>query len=188
MGQKVIIRFEGISVIVCLKKPSHHFLQAFRPLRTHMFCDSSLYPKQLPLFCLLRLISPNADRIGYSTNFCSMKNCCTSSKTAVVNTKAFRHLIMSQHGKRKTKRLLDFQARNQLWTPGVSKSFLGAGQFFKTMSNSFKIRPTHFSCGDENFSRGGFVHLWLRTCGLPYITNNKRFLAYFMRILSSCVV
>ena len=33
----------------------------------------------------------------------------------------------------------------------------GAGQFFKSMSNSFKIRPTNFSCGDENFSRGGFV-------------------------------
>jgi len=95
---------------------------------------------------------------------------------------------MSQHGKRKTKRLLDFQARKQLWTPGGATSFLGAGQFFKTMSNSFKIRPTHFSYGDENFSRGGFVPPWVRTCGLLYITNNKRFLAYFVRILSSCVV
>ena len=64
---------------------------------------------------------------------------------------------MSQHGKRKTKRLLDFQARNHHWTPEGEKSFLGAGQFFKTMSNSFKIRPTNFSCGDENFSRGDFV-------------------------------
>jgi len=31
-----------------------------------------------------------------------------SSKTAVVNIEAFRHLIMSQQGRRKTKRLLDF--------------------------------------------------------------------------------
>jgi len=35
-----------------------------------VFRDSSLYLKQLPLFCLLWLISASADRIGY--NFCSM--------------------------------------------------------------------------------------------------------------------
>jgi len=34
--------------------------------------DSSLYPQQLSLFFLLRLISAGADRIGYITNFCSM--------------------------------------------------------------------------------------------------------------------
>jgi len=38
-----------------------------------VFRDSSLYSKQLPLFCLLRLVSANADRIGYITDFCSMK-------------------------------------------------------------------------------------------------------------------
>jgi len=50
MGQKVIIRFEEISVIVWVQKPSHHFLQAFCPLRMFeiVFRDSSLYPKQLP--------------------------------------------------------------------------------------------------------------------------------------------
>jgi len=37
-----------------------------------VFRDSSLYPKQLPLFCLLRLISATADRNGYISNFCSM--------------------------------------------------------------------------------------------------------------------
>jgi len=37
-----------------------------------VFRDSSLYPKQLPLFYLLRLISASADRNGYITNFCSM--------------------------------------------------------------------------------------------------------------------
>jgi len=36
-----------------------------------VFGDSSLYPKQLPLFCLLRLISASAGRIGH-TNFCSV--------------------------------------------------------------------------------------------------------------------
>jgi len=95
---------------------------------------------------------------------------------------------MSQQGRRKTKRLLDFQARIQLGTPGGKKSFLRGGYFFKTMSNSLKIRPTHFSCGDKNFSRGGFAPSWLRVCGLLYITKNKRFLAYFMRILNSCAV
>jgi len=40
---------KGILVIVCLQKPSHHFLQTFRPLRMFkiVFRDSSVYPKQL---------------------------------------------------------------------------------------------------------------------------------------------
>jgi len=37
-----------------------------------VFRDSLLYPKQLPLFCLLRLISVSADPIGHITNLCSM--------------------------------------------------------------------------------------------------------------------
>jgi len=37
-----------------------------------VFRDSSLYLKQLFLFCLLWLSSANTDRIGYITNFCSM--------------------------------------------------------------------------------------------------------------------
>jgi len=37
-----------------------------------VFRDSSLYPKQLSLFCLLRLISASADPTGYITNFCIM--------------------------------------------------------------------------------------------------------------------
>jgi len=65
---------EGISVIVCVQKPSHHFLQTFRALRKFKIVlrDSSLYPKQFPLFCLLRLICSSADPIGYISNFCSM--------------------------------------------------------------------------------------------------------------------
>jgi len=34
--------------------------------------------------------------------YIAWQNCCTSSKTAVVITEAFRHLIMFQQGKRKT--------------------------------------------------------------------------------------
>jgi len=37
-----------------------------------VFRDSSLYPNQLSLFCLLRLISASADRSGYISNFCSV--------------------------------------------------------------------------------------------------------------------
>jgi len=66
----------GICVIACVQKPSHHFLQTLRPLRMFeiVFRDSSLYTKQfslfcsLYLFCLLRLISASAERIGYITN------------------------------------------------------------------------------------------------------------------------
>jgi len=59
-------------VIVCVQKPSHHFLQTFRPLRIFkiIFRDSPLYRKQLYSFCLLRLISTSAYRIGNITNFC----------------------------------------------------------------------------------------------------------------------
>jgi len=35
-----------------------------------VFRDSSLYPKQLSLFCLLWLINASAERIGYITKFC----------------------------------------------------------------------------------------------------------------------
>jgi len=45
-----------------LQKPPHHFLQTLHPLRMLkiVFRDSWLYPKQLSLFCLLRLISASA--------------------------------------------------------------------------------------------------------------------------------
>jgi len=91
----------GIWVVVCAQKPTHRFLQTFRPLRMLkiVFRDSWFYPKQLSLFCLLWLNSAGADRIGYITNFCSMIKLLRSSKTAVVKVGAFRHLIMSQQGK-----------------------------------------------------------------------------------------
>ena len=70
----VICLIYYIWVIVCVQKLSHHLLQTFRPLHMFkiLFRDSSLYPKQLSLFCLLRLISQSADRIGHITNFCTM--------------------------------------------------------------------------------------------------------------------
>jgi len=70
-NKKVLV---GMWVIVCVQKPSHHFLQIFRPLRMFeiVFRDRSLYPKQLSLFCLLRLNSASADRIARITNLCSI--------------------------------------------------------------------------------------------------------------------
>ena len=62
----------GIWAIVCVQKPSHHFLQTLHRMFKIVFRDSTLYPKQLSLFCLLRLISASAERIGYISNFYSM--------------------------------------------------------------------------------------------------------------------
>jgi len=64
----------GIRAVVCIQKPAHHLLQTFSLLRMYksVFRDSSLYPKQLSLFCLLRLISTSADRNDHISNFCSM--------------------------------------------------------------------------------------------------------------------
>jgi len=102
----------GIRAIVCVQKPPHHVLQTVRPLRMFkiVFRVSSLYPKQLSLFCLLWLISASVDRIGYSTNFCSMIELLHELKNSFYNIEAFRNLTMSQQGKRKTKSLLDFYA------------------------------------------------------------------------------
>jgi len=58
---------------------------------------------------------------------------------------------MSHQGRRKTKRLLDFQARNQLGTSGGEKDFLREEQIFETMSNSFKIRQHIFTVWTKIF-------------------------------------
>jgi len=71
-----------------------------------MFRDCLLYPKQLSLFFLLRLMSASADCNGCITNFCSMIELLHELKNS--NTEAFRNFIMSQQGNKKTKRLLDF--------------------------------------------------------------------------------
>ena len=64
----------GIRVIVCVQKPSHHFMQTFHSLCMFkiVFRDSSFYQTQLHLFCLLRLISSSSALIGYIINICSM--------------------------------------------------------------------------------------------------------------------
>ena len=78
----------GIWVIVCVQKPSHHFLQTVRRVFEIVFRDSSLYPKQLPLFCLL---SARADRTGYITNFCSMIELLHELKNSSFYIEAFTH-------------------------------------------------------------------------------------------------
>jgi len=51
------------------------------------------------------------------------------------------------------------QARNQLGTPGVAKSFLRGPQIFQTISTSFQLCPTYFSRGGgaKRFAWGGFA-------------------------------
>jgi len=76
MGQEAIRNYVlmGIWLIACIQEPCHHFLQIVRPLRMCkiVFSDSSIYPKQLSLFCLLWPVSACADCIYYIINFCSM--------------------------------------------------------------------------------------------------------------------
>ena len=89
---------------------------------------------------------------------------------------------MSQQEKRKTKRLLDFQARNQLGTPGGgegAESFLKGEQIFELCEIVSKYVQHFFPVGAKTFLRG-FCPPWLRACGLLYITKNKHFLAYFI--------
>jgi len=51
-------------------------------------------------------------------------------KRAFFDMEALMNLIMSQQGKRKTKLLLDFQARNQLGTPRGGEEFSKWGTNF----------------------------------------------------------
>jgi len=69
MGQKVISRFRWEAAFSSASR--NHFNTFCRPFV--VFRDSSLYPKQLLLFCLLKLISASADPIGYINNFCTMR-------------------------------------------------------------------------------------------------------------------
>jgi len=78
MGQKVITRFRWESALSSASR--NHLTNFCRPFV--VFHDSSLYPKQLPLFCLLRLISASADPIGYISNFCSMIELLHELKTS----------------------------------------------------------------------------------------------------------
>jgi len=106
-----------------------------------VFRDSSLYMKQLPWFCRLLLINSSVYRIGCVTNFCiTWQNCCTSSKTAVVNIKAFKHLIMSHQGERKL---------NVCWTSTnnkKSKVFLRTLCAFPILVQFSKIKSCKSGC------------------------------------------
>ena len=70
----------GIWVIVCIQKPSHHFLQIFRPLHMFeiVFRDSSFYPKQ------------------YLHFVCYGLSAQTSPKRLVWKTGIWRQIMMSQ--------------------------------------------------------------------------------------------
>jgi len=56
------------------------------------------------------------------------------------------------------------------------------------MSNSFNIRLTHFSCGDDNFSMGGFAPPVYGP--VDFCTSQKQAFSWvhYMCILNSCVV
>jgi len=71
----------GVWVVVCIQKPSHHFLQTFRPLRIFkiVFRNCSFYPKQYGWAAQV-LIALAALPVSVGS-----WNCCTSSKSAVVD-------------------------------------------------------------------------------------------------------
>jgi len=111
MGPIVIIRFWWESNLS--SAPRNHLTTFCRPFVHYAclrLCSAIVHfcPKQLSLLSLLRLFSASADRIGYITTLCSMIELLHELKTAIFNTEAFRHLIMSQQGKGKTKNLLGF--------------------------------------------------------------------------------
>jgi len=107
----------GIRTIVCVQKPPHHFSQTLHPLRMFkiVFRDSSLYPKQLPLFCLLRLISASADRVGYISNFCSMIELLYELKNSIFLTQ--KHSGIGYYIRRKKGKL------NVCWTSTHNKNW-----------------------------------------------------------------
>jgi len=72
---------------------------------------------------------------------------------------------MSQQGKRKTKHLLDFQACNQLGTPGWAKSFLRGDKFFKLRPIVSKY-VQHIFPEEAKIFLGKALPPWLQACGL----------------------
>ena len=67
----------------------------------------------------------------------------------------------------------DNHARNQLGTPGGAKSFLRGAQIFWTMSNMFKLYPTHFSRGAKHFLEGASPSAPPLVAGLTTTDNCK---------------
>jgi len=110
-GPKVIIRFRWESASSSASR--NHLTTFCRPFVYYAclsLCSAIVHFIQnncLYVVCLgwsAKALSPFAT-LPISV---AWQNCCTSSKTAVIKIGAFRHLIMSQKGKRKTKSLLDF--------------------------------------------------------------------------------
>jgi len=79
-----------------------------------VFHDSLLYPKQLSLLCLLRLISASADRIGYITNFTSMVGLLHELKNSNFQHGGIQAFDNVSAGKKKLKSLLDFYTYKKL--------------------------------------------------------------------------
>jgi len=86
----------GIWIIVCIQKPSHHFLQTFPSLRMikFVFRYSSLYPKQFSLFCLLWLISANFAKRWFGKHEYDVKLWRYKQRTPNTND-TIRHWIKS---------------------------------------------------------------------------------------------
>jgi len=59
------------------------------------------------------------------------------------------------------------QAHNQLGTPGVAKSFLRGARIFETLSNIFKLCPTHFCRGVKTILRAPPLVRSYRAKSLP---------------------
>jgi len=121
MGQKVIIRFSGLSSasrkhLTTFCKPLVHYAFLRFVFRVVHYTPNNY-----------RLHSACADGIRYITNFFSMIEQLHEPKVAIVNIEAFRNLIMFQQRKRKTKSLLDF------YTQQKSESFLA---YFMRILNS----------------------------------------------------
>ena len=93
-----------IRVIVCVRQPSHHFLQTFRPLRMFKDCVPRWFTLSAIIVFILSAMADQRKRWPYwlHTKFCSMIELLHQLKKVVFDTEAFRHFIMSQQGKRKT--------------------------------------------------------------------------------------
>ena len=93
-----------IRVIVCVRQPSHHFLQTFRPLRMFKDCVPRWFTLSAIIVFILSAMADHRKRWPYwlHTKFCSMIELLHQLKKVVFDTEAFRHFIMSQQGKRKT--------------------------------------------------------------------------------------
>ena len=95
--------------------------------------------------------------------FMDSKQWCSCQE---LNKQIFRNYLSLFLLEPPTFTLASGKARNQLGTPGGPKSFPRGAQIFWTISNIFKLCPTHFYRGPK-FSRRGLAPLrplCLRTC------------------------